>query len=156
MRERMRLRMGKSSIPDAGIGVFAVGTPEQIAENTPVFLKDTIITHYGGDVVGPETLNERYGASLAPYTMQFADMPQLFMDAALNRHVSAMINHIAMDDPANNVYVYNHDQKIILMVAKRDIFSGEELLYDYGPEYWKKAKKYAKCHSTKPAASPVP
>jgi hypothetical protein len=122
------LRIGTSTIPDAGMGVFAC---EFCADDRVVIPEGDVVCPYVGEVLNLVELDARYGDTTAPYALRISD--DVVIDAACHRGVGAMINHSA--EHPNTEFVINADVLDVDIVATRDILAGEELFVNYGAEY---------------------
>jgi hypothetical protein len=126
----------KSNIRDAGLGLFA----------TKAFRKGSRITHMDGEVLTRAEYNDKYddGRTLAPYTIQAT--PQTFIDGRdplLCVHDGRFAND-GRGRASNAVYQIDCTSRVnprarphrVSVVAVRRIEVGEEILVDYGSEYW--------------------
>lgn len=117
------IRIGPSSIPDAGLGVFATAPiPGQRA-----------IGWYRGRVLSKRQLDNTYGRQVAPYVLQLG--PNLFLDAADPRH-SNFVRYVN-DGPASGRPANVEFTPYGFLATLRDIRPGEELLASYGNPFWK-------------------
>jgi len=123
-----------SSIPEAGLGVFACkrGT----SENELVFRRGTRICSYGTEenriVLGNAV--SRYGTlSTQPYTYQTEDGK--YYDSADYRTIGAIINDSKGSGIPCNAR-FSEKGYEVCVVAVKDIYAGQELFISYGDEYW--------------------
>jgi hypothetical protein len=131
MQQVLQLRVDDSLIPNAGKGVFAT---ESIFKHQP-------ITKYMGDILSKEELDAKYGADdiyLAPYAFELNE--EWYVDPIENRFVAGYIN-AGLCPQHNNVMFevvkhWNPRESQVWIMAKRDIQQGEELLIDYGLNYF--------------------
>ncbi len=136
-RSGPRVRVGPSSIHNAGLGVFvrkAIGV-------------GTVITEYPGVVVPFYDADRE-----SPYVHSLPNQRALVGDGSTWSSVACghLINDFAMlQDPdrvdeyisesvprANIVMEWSELDEKLKVVASRDINKGEELFYHYGPRYW--------------------
>jgi SET domain-containing protein len=123
------LYIGKSTIRDAGLGVF---TRDFIPENT-------IVDEYKGEIVEsfePDT-NDYY------YEIIEADKEKGIMAYGIDakkfpRNYMAMINDASFEKVIQNNCEFETDEKDkkAFVVTTRDIEAGEELFVCYGEGYW--------------------
>lgn len=114
------VELKKSSIPNAGKGLFAVKE----------FRKQDLIVPYGGETIDREELEERYGADTAAYAFQL--QKNLFLDAACVRGVGSMAN----TNPGHNnarIKVKGRERREAGLYATKKINIGDEILASYGP-----------------------
>lgn len=130
----MGLRIGKSSIKCAGMGLF----------NCKPRKKGDDIIEYIGEVLDDEKLFERYGAATAPYAAEVVENKTI--DSALIRSIGSYANHKPKED-ANAELVLYEDQEKIYICATKPIRVGEEIFIDYGDDY--EFDKKGDVHSTK-------
>ena len=129
------LKIGNSG-GDRGKGVFA----------TQAFKKKDLIAVYTGDKLTQSQVDNRYGSGermSAPYTFENDGGVRRFVDSACNRSVASTINDPrGTDRPANAVFKIwspneNGGPYQIILVARKDINPGEEILAKYGRDYWR-------------------
>ena len=93
LKQILHVEIKESTIPNAGLGVFAY-QPDVTKRNKPVFSpKKFSNLIYEGDVLTEAQLNDRYGAGetfSGPYILQ---SNKKFVDSSCNRGVVSMINH---------------------------------------------------------------
>jgi hypothetical protein len=145
-----------STIPNAGMGLFACD-PES-SRRTVVFKTGDFITQYAGETLTQPELDERYGKDgLAPYAWAIPGRDD-FLDAACVRSIGALANshHGTRQKPnaeieiigdenlseqrrarKNALRAFSLPKKMMGLVATRPIYNGDEVLVDYGPEYFK-------------------
>lgn len=133
IEDAMRVRIDNSTIPDAGLGVFAVKSTKFPSRDGIVFKANDIVMQYTGELIDLNDLNRRYGKLTAPYVMELVP-GKYYSDCALERNVCSLINHAPRKNA--NVETVTHNEMDIFIVATRDIRAGEELFYDYGKSYW--------------------
>lgn len=125
LRTCLHVKVAPSSIPQAGVGVFAWHPRKDAA----VFQEGHFIIPYAGELIRKKELNRRYGKHTAPYGIQIR--PNLFEDGACVRGVGSLVNHSVDKE---NVHYLRYRGRIYI-VAKRDIHHGEELFANYGDTY---------------------
>lgn len=116
------LRIMKSEIPDAGMGVFT----------TKVIPKGATVCQYTGDEVvekDPDYAN--------PYALQIKKKPPTFIvaDETNEPGEGRWVNDGRGVLPNNAKLVYNKKSEMASVKALRKIEVGEEILVDYGEEY---------------------
>ena len=139
------LRIAKSSIPQAGKGVFAARD----------FNTGDVVTHYTGDT----TSDVNAPGSSARY---IADMGldeegnDFIVDAARTNVATGRL----INDPRGSGHRANcqfeyipGEDDIIRVVATRPIRKGDELLLSYGAGYWKDVKRSVKVRKVKHKAA---
>ena len=124
----LRVRIGPSTIPEAGMGAFAL---DQIPRGS----RD----HYRGVIANEKNANAYYSWMISPYNKKTGEeIPGKKMayidcedpnDGNWTRYVNC-----GPTSKKNNIDVEQHFDKIFYMTL-RDILPGEELFVDYGEEY---------------------
>lgn len=104
---------------------------------------------YEGEELDEEQFAARYpGSTLAEYVVAVArpDGSQVYVDserpigAGSRSNLARFMNH---DDAAPNCAMWTHlqsggvDDPRLMLFALRDIAAGDELVWDYGPSYWR-------------------
>jgi hypothetical protein len=133
LKQALHLRITKSEIDGAGKGLFTT-------EDIP---KGAVIAQYTGNIVvthDPDYAN--------PYARQIKERPPTYIDASRTNTGEARFANDARkngDFPgANNArFVYNARTKKSYLKAIRDILKGEEILTNYGDEYWDKDTEHS-------------
>lgn len=159
MAQEMKLKIKTSSIPGAGDGVFAFLTKSNKEKNrinvenhnatrnarplprtaiNIVFKKDDIIGNFEGERIDIDELGRRYDSPTqnytAPYAMKLNNNE--IIDPALKRGILGMMN-TKLNDNDNNVRAKKpRNDNTIQVVAKRDIYDGEELFIYYNDDYF--------------------
>lgn len=114
---------------DGCYGVFAICRIEPGTE----------IGRYVGIRLTPDELEDRFpGTMLAPYAIRSGDMIIDSQDPRKS-NFARFINGTHSSRPetgANVEYVYDTARRDIFVVAKRPVDPGEELIADYGDDYW--------------------
>jgi len=138
------LRVGKSTIPGAGRGLFAVEG----------FRKGDTITEYDGEVIDIETAERRRRMGLASHIRSLAS-GRLAIDGrmvpATFGHGGGSFANDPRDSKLTNAKFCNTDTPMIGALARpgrlalerswlratKDILPGQEILASYGKGYWK-------------------
>ena len=121
------LRVMKSQLPGAGKGVFT----------TKPIKKGAKICGYTGDIV--VNYDPDYGN---PYALKVKERPPTYIDARRsNEAVGRFVNDGRGEIPSNSILIWDPDEKQGWVEATRDIGPGEEILTDYGEEYWRDIPK---------------
>lgn len=131
--------IGISRIPNAGLGLFC-WTSKPIVENTfPIFKKGDYIVDYGGHNISREHLNKLYdyrdehGKKIEPTAPYSVDIGHgRVLDAICKRKAGSYVN-----DPRDQQKVNSELRNDGKLYATADIFKGDEILVDYGDNYWK-------------------
>ena len=128
------LRIKTSTIPNAGLGLFAIikNTPDH--DQQIVFRKDDQICPYNGQIL---TLNQhlnRYAKESAPYSVELHRKHgiQMYEDASLQRGIGSLINHSRLND---NCRMSIRRDNTIVLVATKNIKNHSEILVNYGRRY---------------------
>ena len=118
------VRVGPSTIPEAGRGLFA----------RRAFRKGEVICPYGGQLISVDEVERRYpGDTLAPYVEQISDTE--YRDAACVRGLGSMANGMARRADCNAETFVRRDRTPWLRAFK-PIPEGTEIFNHYGPEYF--------------------
>ena len=147
-RSFLGLRIGPSAIPGAGMGLFAHRPSSSSSSSSePVFQRRQRIAPYLGEVITTRNLAKRYGTYTAPYALEACE--GVCLDAALIRSLGSIANGSNSTSVASNAYFSGgqmDDDVESFLVARRDIMHGEEIIADYGPEYFgEKVSAYEHC-----------
>ena len=126
LKQYLSLSIRPSRIKNSGLGVFACSTESDV---DLTFKKGDILGILSGDIIDSYELELMYGDNTAPYTFKIDE--NQYIDGATNRCVFNMINHSIR----NNVTCYNDGFQVFVECVE-DIFNGEELVLNYGDEYW--------------------
>lgn len=123
------LQIQKSTIPNAGLGLFA--HRENAVPNAIVFKKNQTIIPYEGEIIDAEELIDRYGQYTAPYGLQIYN--DEYVDGALRRGVG----NIANQRPNHNNcrLVMDHRNHRAVLKATKNIRQDQEIFCDYGDDY---------------------
>lgn len=101
-----------------GLGLFT----------TVAFKKGDLVTEYTGEKITTDEANKRGGQ----YLFELND--NWVVDGKERHNVSRYINHSCRPNCYPEI---NETEEHIYIYAKRGIKVGEELTYNYGPEFWK-------------------
>ena len=114
--------------PMIGWGVFA---------NRDLKKMEFIGEYYGR--VRPRRRRDQTNAYICEYLICPGMKTRFVVDAAEEGGVARYINH--SEDPNLAFTLVNCDEiHHVILYTKRGIARGEQLCYDYGPDYWKKRK----------------
>ena len=135
-KEILKLSVKKSTIPEAGMGLFAFKEKEKI-----VFNEGDLIGFYQGEVLNDKQLRERYGAKFdktdekwfTPYT---AKAGNVFIDSIIIRTTMSCMNDMREDWKSNVIEKYDEKKNNLKCIAKKNIYHGDELFVTYGISYW--------------------
>lgn len=130
------LRIGPS--PVAGKGVFAVRPNNAWPLNKPVIQKGETCCYYYGELIDEDELQERYDGSVGIYVVEVKQQPPMYEDGALLRGLGSMINHqptAQANCRFGRYFDYDAGQSYTVVKATKNIYDGQELFADYGPEY---------------------
>lgn len=126
------LRIKKSNIPNAGLGLFVEDKTKAIGD--VIYKKDSIIAEYTGQIINKQTLEDRYGNKTAPYALRVSD--DRYIDAALERSFMSIANGYRTKAPCNAQFANPAPRtKRINVKALKSIRNGDEILLWYGNEY---------------------
>lgn len=122
--ERWGLRVGPSSIPNAGLGLYT--TRKRHAHE--------FICNYNGELLTAEQMNQRYSADeLAEFAVQISK--NKFLDARDKRSAASFMNDALNSGFINNVkFVATKKNAAVFSIV--DIPADSELFISYGTEYW--------------------
>jgi hypothetical protein len=101
----------------AGLGLFA----------TQPFTRGDFIIEYTGELISTEEADRRGGKYL------FVVSDTQTIDGKGRNNVARYINHSCAPNAEAEL---DEDELRIRIYAKKKILPGEEILYDYGKEYW--------------------
>lgn len=130
LAECCSVRIAPSRIPGAGLGLFA----------TDEIDAGQLIGIYVGETLTPAELSARYDyrdergrlvEQTAPYAMTGRN--GVIVDSIEVRNFVAYANDARHSGFSNNAHMRNG----LELYAKTDIHAGDEILYAYGPSYWK-------------------
>jgi hypothetical protein len=143
LRTRLKLAVRPSTLPDAGLGLFAVSNRADGAVGEVVFDNGDLIYYMEGEVLRWKEYEDRYGACHDPtgaywFTPYAARLPNgQIVDALVVRGVLACANDPR--DPARvNMKPSHPDRRPTRMplFATRPIRDGEEIFTAYGDGWW--------------------
>ena len=131
LEKTKQIKIKKSTLPDAGKGLFAVN--KQKEPNEIIFRQgDTIIPYAGEKNVTNQELTNRYGDYTAPYAVQYSDNKN--EDAACKRGVGSLANRNRGN--LNNARLYpNRRNGSIFLRATKNIRNNNEIFVPYGRHY---------------------
>ena len=124
----------------SGLGLFALYEEKDNDELFLVFDRGDVIVPYDGIRTTQEEKDHLYGSNTAPYMIggpdedEFGSYDAPYFDASTYRSVGSIVNHRSGND-ANAMYMYDEDTERIMIHATKKIFSGDEILCDYGDDY---------------------
>lgn len=120
-----KVEVKKSEIENAGDGLFA----KEFIE------KGSYILPYDGVYMSNNTLEKIYGDNLAPFTLQVSD--DIYIDG--KGFLAAKANDYRGSKRSSpNAELASADDNLVAWIeAVEDINPGEEILIDYGEDYWK-------------------
>jgi hypothetical protein len=143
LRARLQLAVRPSTLPDAGLGLFAVSNRANATAGDIVFDNGDLIYYMEGEVLRWAEYETRYGASHDPtgaywFTPYAARLPNgQIVDALLVRGVLACAND-PRDPTRVNMKPSHPDRRPtrMPMFATRPIRDGEEIFTAYGECWW--------------------
>lgn len=109
-----------------GLGIFAAGPRSSV-----VFKRGEPIGQFGGELLQTAQVKRRYGDLDGPYIAELSSKRS--RDGACLRYLTSMTNH-ARGAKANSRYK-PWGRTDLMLVAKRPIKGGEEVLVDYGGSF---------------------
>jgi hypothetical protein len=122
------LKIAKSLIQDAGLGLFAYNGKD---DREVVFKKGEVICPYYGEIIDERELIRRYADKTAPYAIEIK-AHEIYEDGALQRGIGSLVNHWPRK---KNVRFSVSRERRVNIVALRNIRNGEELYVSYGRGY---------------------
>ena len=129
-QHRKNIRVGPSTLPNAGTGLFADNGTQN---NAVVFDKNDQITDYHGENVSRAVISNRYGnRATAPYGIEL-NRDQA-MDGALKRGLGTLINH-QPKHKANTRFSVARNRQNVHLVATKKIRNHKEMFVNYGKTY---------------------
>lgn len=129
--EHNYLVIKESQIPNSGMGLFTL---------IPIN-KNEIISRYIGEILSDKEAEKRVKRGDDEY---FMSLPSGKMfDTKLTGGFAKYANDAEglQTEFKNNSFISLDDDDGVILVAKRNIKSGEEIFTGYGREYWNKYKK---------------
>ena len=124
------LRIKKSTIPEAGLGLFAMDPLD--SSNHVIFKAGETITKYYGETINLAELNNRYHHKTAPYAIEII-RHKLYEDGALSRGVGATANR--KTGSANATLSINTRGKYASLKATKNIYNNQEIFLSYGTAF---------------------
>jgi SET domain-containing protein len=126
------LRIKDSLIQGAGKGLFAIDAKKQ--PNEVIFRTNAFICKYHGERINLQTLVSRYSYNTGPYAVSLGN--NMFEDGACHRGVGSIPNH-AVGSTANAKFSIGREngQRVIKLVAIKNIKNDKEILINYGRSY---------------------
>lgn len=123
LKAQKGLRIKKSNIPTAGLGLFT----------TKFIPAGAVICKYTGDTVIEE--DRDWGN---PYALQVKERPPTYIDASRSNTAEGRYANDGKSVRKNNSYLlYNRRKQEGYLQSARDIQPNEEILCSYGDDYWK-------------------
>lgn len=122
------LTIKKSTIPNAGNGLFAVD-PLSSDKSDIIYRKGDTIIKYFGEIINLNELIARYADKTGPYVVQMSQ--NRYMDAAKIRGVGSLANTL----PNNNNATLSVSHNSVSLKATKNIKNGDEILLSYGRGY---------------------
>jgi hypothetical protein len=130
-----KLKIKESSIPNAGLGLYAYDKTKEIGDIVFDFnnrtKKGVKICPYFGEVIDEPTLISRYGQYTAPYGIKLNN--GLYEDGARERGIGSLLNH-KNKIHCNCKFSVGRDNRIYIVSTKK-IKNGDELFVNYGRDY---------------------
>ena len=139
LKQNKNLQIKKSTIfadgKSIGKGLFAINTGDR---NEIIFHNGVVIIDYVGEIIDEDEREKRYGNGTGPYCLGGKlvddDIDSPFVDSAFVRGAASIINHMPLEQ-SNAQYQFDTVRNMHVIVAIKDIYSGEEIFCDYGDEY---------------------
>jgi SET domain-containing protein len=136
-------------LPKGNYGLHAAVAMSNSTKRPVVFRKNEIILQYDGEYLTAQEISRRYDKlviknhkpyleeGFAPYALEYDE--GRYVDAAHKRGYAAYINDpdgpVLSKQPANAIF------DGLNIVAIRDIYNNDEILVNYGKDYWKERRK---------------
>ena len=99
----------------------------------------TYIGEYVGELITQRSTYFTSNNYLWEYAIPYIKKTPYLINAKYKGNYTRYINH--SDSPnLKPIYIYNEGLLHICFVTIKDIHAGQQLLYDYGPKYWKNRK----------------
>lgn len=144
LRQIMHLRVKKSTIPNAGLGLFADDPTKEAGEVVfyPKQGKHSEIANYDGEIISNQECINRYGEETAPYgygvsyKRKNGERVDFVIDAALKRTVASIANHKAVSKENAHLTTRPNGAGVYLRADKK-IKNGSEIFASYGNDFWK-------------------
>lgn len=134
LQQEYHIKIAKSTIPDAGKGLFAK-IPGDNNPNTVVFHQGDEVVEYIGDEISKTERIRRYGKWTAPYGVQVT-REGAAVDSACRRGAGSLGNMKTGDPRENNAKldITAEDDRLIVKATK-NIKNGQEIFINYGKDY---------------------
>jgi hypothetical protein len=126
-----KLKVKKSTIPNAGKGLFAYDPNSE--NNETIFKKDDKIIEYIGENINQEQKTNRYGNQTCPYCAGLSK--DNIVDAGCVRGVGSHINTGRNSNLNNAKLVIDTRNKQINVKATKNIRNNQEIFIPYGSSY---------------------
>lgn len=140
-RKELGVKVKKSTLPNAGKGLFA----------TKTFNKNSVIGEYSGENVSEAEIGRRYGKSKhdnVPYGLGANNAKGRVLDSACRRSVMSLANSGRSRMQSNAKFSDRIKPNGTINVrATKKIKAGAEIKIWYGTDYWRTTKNSR--HSTK-------
>jgi hypothetical protein len=127
LKYKYHLTIMKSSLPNAGKGLFAIDTKK--GPYDIIFKKGDKIIQYNGELISNQDLNDRYLEYTAPYAVKINK--DLLCDGACNRGVGSLANTF----PNHNNATLTVFRKKAFIKATKNIKNKQEIFLAYGRSY---------------------
>ena len=111
-----------------------------------MFKKNEVICEYKGEKLTESAFEKRYGMNNSPYCLgpEKIDHKSNSVDGLLQRSIGCLINH--QDEKRANAFFSKRKNSegscSYYVIAKRDIYSDEEIYVNYGPQCVLGGKEY--------------
>jgi len=122
------LRIKESTIPEAGLGLFAIDALDS-KSNDIIFKKGKTIVKYSGEIIDKDELISRYSNKTAPYTIQVSK--NRYEDGSVVRGVGSLAN----TKPNHNNATISISNGTAKLKATKNIRNGDEIFLSYGKSY---------------------
>ncbi|KAL4518167.1 hypothetical protein Ndes2526A_g01383 [Nannochloris sp. 'desiccata'] len=142
-RNRLYFSIGvPCSGPTVSPGAILVKSTGDIRGNgayaTTTIPEGTFLGEYTGEILDSTAFKARYPNQLADFAMAIDD--EYVVDAVDSVANIACFHPVHMNHSAGRANVkryYKRNDRRVLFFTSRDVLQGEELLYDYGRQYWR-------------------
>jgi hypothetical protein len=142
-RDRLYFSIGvPSSGPAVAPGAIIVRPTGDVRGNgafaTTIIPEGTFLGEYTGEILDSTAFTARYPHQLADFAMALDE--EYVVDAVGSVANLGCFHPVHMNHSAGRANVkryYERKNQRVLFFTTRDILQGEELLYDYGRQYWR-------------------